>query len=168
MLAPTSTATTILYVEDNPVNVLLAERILELRPAVRLLAANDGAAGLALATTRQPDLIFLDLHLPDLGFEQVLQLLQVGQDTRDIPVVVVSADAMADDVARLRAAGAVDYLTKPFDLRQFLALIDMVMATAPTDRADRSEMHTDTRDVRIRALITGLTDAIRPNWTQPV
>ena len=128
MFAPTSTATTILYVEDNPINVLLVERILELRPTVRLLVANDGAAGLALATTRQPDLILLDLHLPDLGGEQVLRLLQVGQDTRDIPVVVVSADAMDGQVKRLLAKGADGYVTKPINVARILEIFHQHLA----------------------------------------
>jgi len=155
------TTTTIMYIEDNPINVLLVERILDVRPTVRLLVANDGASGLELAATRQPELILLDLHLPDIGGERLLRLLQADPETRDIPVVVVSADAIADDVCRLRAAGAVDCLTKPFDPGQFLSLIDTVTATAGA--ANGSEMRSDTSALRIRALISSLTDPTRPS-----
>jgi len=119
-------ARTVLYVEDNPTNVLLVERVLARRPAVRLLVATRGDQGLELAGTHHPDLILLDLHLPDTGGEQVLGRLQAEPVTQDIPVVVVSADAMADNIARLRAAGAVDYLTKPFDLAALLAVVDAI------------------------------------------
>jgi CheY-like chemotaxis protein len=154
-------ATTILYVEDDPINVLLIQRILDLRPTVHLLVANDGAAGIDMAAVRQPDLILLDLHLPDMGGEKVLQLLQADPETRDIPVVVISADVMPADASRLRSAGAVDYLTKPFDLEQFLTLIDTVTATAYATIG--AETRRETPDLRIRALITSLTDAHRPS-----
>jgi CheY-like chemotaxis protein len=123
-------ARTVLYVEDNPTNVLLVERILALRPAAQLLVATRGEAGFDLALSRRPDLILLDLHLPDMNGEELLSRLQAEPLTRHIPVVVVSADAMADNIARLRAAGAVDYLTKPFDLGELLAVVDSV-PTAP-------------------------------------
>jgi CheY-like chemotaxis protein len=150
--------TTILYIEDNPVNVLRVERLLALRPTVGLLVANDGAAGLEIAATCQPNLILLDLHLPDMEGEQVLRLLQADPERRDIPVVVVSADAMTGDVSRLRAAGADDYLTKPFDLGQFLTIIDAVRATSHA--AHKSEMPTKTLDARIAGLITTLTTRV--------
>lgn len=123
-------ARTVLYVEDNPTNVLLVERVLALRPAVQLLVATRGEAGFELALSGRPDLILLDLHLPDMSGEDLLSRLQAEPFTRHIPVVVVSADAMADNIARLRAAGAADYLTKPFDLGELLAVVDAV-PTAP-------------------------------------
>jgi CheY-like chemotaxis protein len=161
MLA-TSTATSVLYIEGNPIYVQLVERILALRPTVRLFVANSGVAGLELAATYQPDLILLDLHLPDMGGEQVLRLLQVDPDTRDIPVVVVSADAMTHDVARLRTAGAVDYLTKPFDVGEFLSLIDTVTAPATMEPANASDAHADAVDGRLRALLSSLVGGLRP------
>jgi len=119
-------ARTVLYIEDNPVNVLLVERVLARRPATRLLVATRGDQGVELAVTHHPDLILLDLHLPDIGGEHVLGRLRAEPVTQDIPVVVVSADAMADNIARLRAAGALDYLTKPFDLAALLAVVDAI------------------------------------------
>src|SRR5579862_6378041 len=104
-------ARTVLYVEDNPTNVLLVERVLSRRPAVRLLVATRGDQGFELALAHHPDLILLDLHLPDIGGEQLLSQLRAEPATCHIPVVVVSADAMTDNIGRLRAAGAVNYLT---------------------------------------------------------
>jgi CheY-like chemotaxis protein len=114
----------VLYIEDNLSNFRLVERVLEHRPQTRLLAAIQGSLGLELAREHQPDLILLDLHLPDLPGEEVLRRLLAEPRTREIPVVVVSADAMPGQIERLRAAGARDYLTKPLDVRRLLAVID--------------------------------------------
>jgi CheY-like chemotaxis protein/HPt (histidine-containing phosphotransfer) domain-containing protein len=122
----------VLYIEDNPTNVLLVERIMASRPAVQLLVATTGEAGFELAVARRPHLILLDLHLPDVGGEVLLARIRDEPVTAKTPVVVVSADAMTENVTRVRAAGATDYLTKPFDLREFLAVIDAVLA-APDD-----------------------------------
>jgi CheY-like chemotaxis protein len=151
-------ARTVLYVEDNPTNVLLVERVLALRPAVELLVAMRGDEGFDLAVTHRPDLILLDLHLPDMSGELLLSQLQTNPATCTVPVVVVSADAMADNIARLRAAGAVGYLTKPFDLAELLAVVDAVPATTPRssgtadDLADSTASLDPDRIADIRAL----------------
>jgi len=117
---------TLLYIEDNLSNLRLVERILARRPEVTLMSAMQGSMGLELAQQHQPDLILLDLHLPDLSGEEVLRRLRADPATREIPVVMISADATADRVERLREAGAAQYLTKPIDIRQFLAVVDAV------------------------------------------
>ena len=114
----------VLYVEDDAVNFTLVERILEFRPAIRLLHAPRGELGLELAQTLQPKLILLDLNLPDMHGSDVLRRLQRERATAEIPVVVLSADATASQIERLLTAGAKNYLTKPFDLDPFLALVD--------------------------------------------
>jgi PAS domain S-box-containing protein len=114
----------VLYIEDNRSNVRLMERLLERRPGVRLIHAGDGHAGLATAREKQPDLIFLDLHLPDMSGEDVLHHLWQDPGLRAIPVAVLSADATADQGRRLKASGAVAYLTKPLEIRDVLRLID--------------------------------------------
>jgi len=124
-------ARTVLYIEDNPTNVILVERLIALRPAVQLHVASRGEIGVEMAAAHHPDLILLDLHLPDISGEEVLLRLHADPATRDIPVVIVSADAMAEGITRLRTAGAAGYLTKPFDLRAVLALVDEV-PTSPT------------------------------------
>ena len=117
-----------LHIDDNPSNLRLVERILAQRPGVKLIAANQGARGLELARQHSPDLILLDLHLPDLPGDEILRQLRADPHTAQIPVVVISADATAAQIAHLRAAGASDYLTKPINVRQFLARVD---ATPP-------------------------------------
>jgi CheY-like chemotaxis protein len=125
---------TVLYVEDNLDNLRLVQRILAQRPGVRLVSARQGSLGLELAREHRPDLIFLDVHLPDVNGAQVLQELQADPKTRRIPVVVLSADATARQVERLRAAGAQEYLTKPLNVRRFLALVDDVLTGAAASR----------------------------------
>ena len=84
----------------------------------------QGRLGFDLARQHRPDLILLDQHLPDLNGDAVLGLLRADPRTREIPVIILSADASARQIERLRAAGARDYLTKPLDVRRFLAVID--------------------------------------------
>jgi PAS domain S-box-containing protein len=121
---PGGRAARVLYVEDNLSNLKLIERLLAHRANVRLLSAMQGQLGLELAREHQPDLILLDLHLPDLAGDEVLRRLQGDATTRRIPVVIMSADATPNQIVRLRAAGARDYLTKPIDVARFLTVVD--------------------------------------------
>jgi PAS domain S-box-containing protein len=123
-------ACTILYVEDNLSNLELVQRILGRRPSVRLLTAMQGRLGLQFAREHRPDLILLDLHLPDLSGDTVLQQLQSDPQTSGIPVVMVSADATPGQVQRLLAAGAREYLTKPLDVTRFLRVVDEIVVGA--------------------------------------
>jgi CheY-like chemotaxis protein len=115
---------TVLYIEDNRANLGLMEDILACRPEVQLLSAMQGGTGLALARQHHPDLILLDVHLPDMPGDEVLRQLQSDPHLRATPVVVISADATQPQVERLRTAGAWDYLTKPLDVPRFLTLLD--------------------------------------------
>ena len=115
---------TVLYVEDNLSNVRLLEQILARRPEVKLLVAMQGQIGLDMARMHLPDLILLDLHLPDLSGEDVLRRLRADTRTATTKVVVLSADATNDQPKRLISLGASDYLTKPFDIPGILDLID--------------------------------------------
>jgi PAS domain S-box-containing protein len=117
---------TVLYIEDNPSNLNLMERIVALRKDVRLIAAARGQLGLELASAHCPDLILLDLHLPDLPGEEVLRRLQDEPATNRIPVVVVSADATSTQIERLLAAGAQEYLTKPLEVGGIVRLFEAV------------------------------------------
>jgi PAS domain S-box-containing protein len=117
----------VLYIEDNLSNLKLIQRLLVHRPEVRLLPAMQGRLGLDLAREHHPHLILLDLHLPDIPGEEILRRLQGAPETRSIPVVVISADATHGQIERLLAAGARAYLTKPFDVKQFLGLIDEIL-----------------------------------------
>ena len=118
---------TILYIEDNPSNLKLVQRILERWRKVELLSSIQGALGIELAQRHHPDLILLDLHLPDRHGSEVLDELRSDPETADIPVVVVSADATAGEIQRLLDRGADDYITKPLDVAQFLASLERVL-----------------------------------------
>lgn len=117
----------LLYIEDTVANVRLIEGILERRPSIRLIPAMLGQLGLDLAHEHHPDLILLDLHLPDLSGEKVLAQLQADEATRDIAVIVLSADAKREREPFL-AAGARAYLTKPIGMRRLLEILDQFMA----------------------------------------
>ena len=115
---------TLLSIEDNPANLKLIQRLAARRPGWKLITAMQGSLGLDLARQHRPDLVLLDLGLPDLPGEEVLRLLREDPRTQDIPVIVVSADATPTQIRKLMAAGAMAYLTKPIDVRRFLALMD--------------------------------------------
>ncbi|MDQ2918484.1 MAG: ATP-binding protein, partial [Verrucomicrobiota bacterium] len=113
----------LLYIEDNLSNLTLIEQMLMDEPAVELITAMQGQQGLDLARQHLPDLILLDLHLPDLPGWEVLARLQNDKLTAGIPVVVISADATARQIERLLSAGAHSYLTKPIDMSEFLRVV---------------------------------------------
>ncbi len=123
---PAVTAT-VLYVEDNIGNVRLMERLMIHRPAVRLITSLAGNLGVELAQQYRPDLILLDVHMPDLSGFEVLELLNKDGRTASIPVVMLSADASHEQIQRFRDAGARDYLTKPLDLQHFLTQLDLYL-----------------------------------------
>jgi signal transduction histidine kinase/response regulator RpfG family c-di-GMP phosphodiesterase len=118
---------TVLYIEDNLANLRLMEQILARYPRVRLLEAMQGQVGLDLANTHRPDWILLDVHLPDMQGEEVLHALRQEHRTAGIPVTVLSADATPDQIQRLKAAGAREYLTKPLDVREMIALLEATL-----------------------------------------
>jgi PAS domain S-box-containing protein len=119
---------TVLYIEDNPTNMTLVEEIFRGRPDMVLLSANRGRTGLDTAREQTPDLILLDVNLPDMDGFEVLEALRDDDATREIPVVGVSANSFAEDVARARQAGFTDYVTKPFNVGAFLATVDGALA----------------------------------------
>lgn len=115
---------TLLYIEDNVSNLTLIEHLLSDQSPIKLISAMQGLLGLELAARHRPDLILLDLHLPDMTGSEVLDRLKADARTCSIPVVVLSADATKSQVDRLIAAGASDYLTKPLDVDRFLKVIE--------------------------------------------
>ncbi len=123
--APTRT---ILCIEDNLSNLKLVQEVFSQRCEVNLLSATQGRAGLAIAREQRPDLILLDLHLPDLPGDALLQALKEDERTREIPVLMVSADATPAQAQRLRALGARAYLTKPLVLPTFLEAVERTLA----------------------------------------
>lgn len=126
----------VLYVEDHPSNVRLVERVLARRGDVQLHVASTGQEGLRQAAALWPDVVLLDLHLPDLSGEQVLQRLRQLPALAHMTVLVLTADALPETAARLRAAGAADCLTKPLDVAALDAALDRVAAAAgPREQA---------------------------------
>lgn len=119
---------TILYVEDNLSNLKLVERIFAARPDVKLLAAMQGRLGLDLARQHQPDVILLDLNLPDMLGHEVLAALRRDPLTEAIPVLIVTADATKTHVKRLLEAGASAYVTKPIEVKELLTAVDRAFA----------------------------------------
>ncbi|HEX8296090.1 MAG TPA: PAS domain-containing protein [Chthoniobacteraceae bacterium] len=117
----------LLYIEDQDLNLRLVERILQSRSEYRLLTAMLGGLGLELAREHRPDLILLDLNLPDMSGDEVLKELKRDPDLRDIPVIMVSADAMGDRIKDIMALGAAGYLTKPYKVAEFLRVIEVTL-----------------------------------------
>ncbi len=126
-----SSAKTVLYVEDMVENVRLVEQILKQRPSVTLIPAMLAGVALDLARQHHPDLVLLDLHLPDMPGEEVLRRLRADPATSGIPVVVLSADATQAHISRLLGAGADAYLTKPISVRALLQTVDQIAGEQP-------------------------------------
>jgi signal transduction histidine kinase/ActR/RegA family two-component response regulator len=123
-VAPAEAGLSILCIEDNPANVEVVARYLRGRPGTRLLSAISGRVGIECAVRDVPDIILLDLHLPDLQGDEVLNELKADPATAAIPVIVLSADASRGVIRRLLAGGAYAYLTKPIELAELGDLID--------------------------------------------
>ncbi len=119
---------TLLYIEDQDLNLRLVERILHTHPEYRLLTAMQGGLGLDLAREHQPDLILLDLNLPDMNGDDVLRRLKEDPLVQKIPVIMVSADAMGDRIEQMLALGACGYITKPYRVAEFLRVISEALA----------------------------------------
>jgi PAS domain S-box-containing protein len=120
------------YVEDNETNVEVMRGVLSRRPQVRLDVSLAGLEGLAAIRSVRPDLILLDMHLPDIDGLELLRHLKEDPTTADIPVVAVSADALAAQIKAALDAGAQQYLTKPISVSELLAVIDAVLDQAET------------------------------------
>jgi len=118
---------TVLYIEDNPVNVLLMEAMLGQQTQLRLISADLPEPGLELAREQRPDLVLLDIQLPGIDGFEVLRRLRADEVTRSMPVVAVSANAMPDDIERGLAAGFDAYLTKPIDQGLLVATLQRLL-----------------------------------------
>jgi CheY-like chemotaxis protein len=128
--ALTPVVQTVLHVEDNESNFRLIERILEDRPNIELLWSATGEQGIELACKHAPGMILLDLNLPDIHGSEVLARLQDNPFTKNIPVIVLSADSSPSRIERVLQTGARNYLTKPFDIKRLICLVDETLATA--------------------------------------
>ncbi len=119
---------TVLHIEDNETNFRLVERILEDRANLNLLWASTGEEGIISARQHTPALILLDLNLPDIHGSELLKRLKDDPLTEPIPVIVLSADISASQIERMLQGGARNYLTKPFEIKRLLCLVDEGLA----------------------------------------
>jgi len=123
---------TLLYVEDNPANLMLVEQIIEAQPQLLMLSARDGHLGIELARTHLPDVILMDINLPDISGFEALKILREDPTTKHIPVIALSANAKLRDVEKGRAAGFFRYLTKPIQIKAFMVALDQTLKFAET------------------------------------
>jgi signal transduction histidine kinase/ActR/RegA family two-component response regulator len=132
--APAGAGLSVLCIEDNPANVEVVARYMRGRPNARLMSAISGRTGIDCAVRDVPDIILLDLHLPDLQGDEVLNELKADPVTAGIPVIVLSADASRGVIRRLLAGGAFAYLTKPIELAELGVLLDTCAAARAQDQ----------------------------------
>ena len=117
----------LLYIEDNVANLVLVEQIMEMREDIKLFSALNPVKGLEIAERELPDLILLDINLPEMNGFEVQRILAESPVTKHIPVVYISADALPQDIDRAMKAGFADYITKPIDIDSFLAKIEKAL-----------------------------------------
>jgi len=126
---------TLLYVEDNPANLMLVEDLIARRPDVRLLSAIDGNRGVEIARASRPDVILMDINLPGISGIQALKILRADPATAHIPVVALSANAIPRDIEKGLEAGFFRYLTKPIKVNEFMDALDVALGFAKTKSA---------------------------------
>ena len=129
---------TLLYVEDNPANLMLVEDLIARRPDIRLLSATDGNGGIKIARASRPDMILMDINLPGISGIQALKILRADPATAHIPVVALSANAIPRDIEKGLAAGFFRYLTKPIKVNEFMDTLDEALKFAKTKSARAS------------------------------
>ena len=126
---------TLLYVEDNPANLMLVEDLIARRPDIRLLSARDGNRGIEIARASRPDVILMDINLPGISGIRALRILAEDPATACIPVVALSANAIPRDIERGLEAGFFRYLTKPIKVDEFMDTLDVALKFAKAESA---------------------------------
>jgi CheY-like chemotaxis protein len=121
---------TLLYVEDNPANLMLVEDLIARRSDLRLLTAIDGCQGMELARKALPDVILMDINLPGISGIGALQILSEDPRTTHIPIIALSANAIPRDIRRGLEAGFFRYLTKPIKVNEFMETLDTALQVA--------------------------------------
>ncbi|MBL0224718.1 MAG: PAS domain S-box protein [Geobacteraceae bacterium] len=123
-------AYTLLYVEDNPANMMLVEDLIERRPDIRFLGAQDAVSGIEIARASLPDMILMDINLPGISGIDALKILAEDPLTAHIPVVALSANAIPRDIGIGLEAGFFRYLTKPIKVNEFMDTLDFTLKHA--------------------------------------
>lgn len=121
---------TLLYIEDNPVNLELVEQIIAHHPNIRLLTAVNGNSGIEIARVSQPDVILMDINLPDISGFKALQILHSDPTTTHIPVIALSANAMPLNIESGLEAGFFRYVTKPIKVDEFMDVLEVALEFA--------------------------------------
>jgi len=124
---------TILIVEDNKLNLKLIQTILSAH-GYRLLVAEDGRAAVEIAAREHPDLILMDMRLPELTGFEATQILRAGSETARIPIMALTAHAMAEEREKALDAGCDEYITKPIDTRTFPSQVRQLLDREPEDQ----------------------------------
>ena len=117
----------ILYIEDNAANMRLVERILFVRNDIKLFCADTASLGLELAAAHRPELILLDINLPEMDGYAVMERLRSNDETRQIPVVAITADAMPADIEHSKDVGFAAHITKPLDINRLMQTLDELL-----------------------------------------
>jgi len=121
---------TLLYIEDNPANLCLVEQIISRHPEIHLLTAVNGGSGVEMARLSQPDVILMDINLPDINGFEALKILRSDLATAYIPVVAISANALPRDIKKGLQAGFFRYITKPIRVREFMEAVNVALKYA--------------------------------------
>lgn len=124
----------LLYVEDNAANLALVEQLIARRPGLRLFSAANGQCGLEMARSHRPDVILLDIQLPDLSGGEIFAILHGGAATSHIPVIALSSNAHPRQIEKSLDDGFFRYLTKPFQFDVFWAALDAALLHAERNR----------------------------------
>ena len=134
---------TLLYVEDNPANLKLVERIVARHPDIRLLTAVNGNSGVGIARASRPEVILMDINLPDISGYEALAILRSDPATAHIPIIAVSANAMPHDIERSLKAGFFRYLTKPIKVGEFMETLDVALKFAGQTSTQETDHEND-------------------------
>ncbi|MHB8123233.1 MAG: hybrid sensor histidine kinase/response regulator [Desulfuromonadaceae bacterium] len=126
---------TLLYVEDNPANMMLVEDLIARRPDIRFLGARDAIHGIEMARTSLPDLILMDINLPGISGIDALKILTEDQTTAHIPVIALSANAIPRDISTGLEAGFSRYLTKPIKVKELMDAVDMALKSTKKEQS---------------------------------
>ena len=125
----------IIYIEDNPLNTKLLEHWLAPYPQLELMVAHDPFLGLYQVRNQQPDIVLMDIHLPEINGIELLHIIRQSKATKDIPVIALSAGAMASDIEMALNEGFDEYLTKPLDLAKLINLFNRLFKIEDGRRA---------------------------------
>jgi signal transduction histidine kinase/CheY-like chemotaxis protein len=123
---------TLLYVEDNPTNLILVEQLIAQRKNMRILSASDAELGIELARTHRPDIILMDINLPGISGIEALKILQTDPLTQHTPVIAISANAMPHDITKAMESGFFRNLTKPIKVNEFMDTLDVAFKLSET------------------------------------